>query len=224
MAEFTVQGKNVVFSIDDGTGFKPFVCCKSFTLQSTSELVEITTLTTGKYKDYELQSIDYTISLSGIFVFDTTNIGGGYLYNQQAQGGKMPYKIVFTDDQNSLFTVTGSCIVEDSLISVSPGDVVGSDFVLKGCGEPAYSSDGDIDPADTLKHVFYIAEGGETFLSQVDWIGADIIDVERNGISLIQLTTGSPTSTNEFVFDTLAGSLTFIELGEGEYIHIIYST
>lgn len=224
MAEFPTQGKNVVFEVSDGTGFKPFVCAKNFSIQATSELIEVTTLTTGKYKDYELQSIDYTISLSSVFIFDTLQIGGGYLYNQQAQGGKMPYKVTFTDDQSSVFVITGVCIVEDSLLSASPGDVVGSDFVLKGCGEPAYSSDGDIDPADTLKHVFYIATGGETFLSQVDWIGADIIDVERNGISLIQLTTGSPTSTNEFVFDTLAGSLTFIELGEDEYIHVIYAT
>ena len=222
--EFSTQGKNVLFEINDGLGFRALVCAKNFSLQVTSELIEVTTLTTGQYKDFELQSLDYTINLSSVFIFETSNVGGGYLYNQQAVGGKMPYKITFTDDNNSVFIITGTCIVESTILNASPGDVVGSDFVLRGCGEPAYSSSGSIDPADSLKHVFYIATGGETFLSQVDWIGADIIDVERNGISLIQKTTGTPTSTNEFVFDAVAGSLTFVELGAEEYIHIIYAT
>ena len=224
MPEFTVQGKNVVFQIDDGAGFKSYVCCKSFTLQATSQLVEITTLTTGKYKDYELQSIDYTINLTGVFVFDTTQLGGGYIYNQQAVGGKMAYKAVYTDDNGSLFTITGACIVEDSILTATPGDVVGSDFVLKGCGEPAYSSGGAIDPADTLKSIFYIAEGGESFFSQIDFIGADMVEVMRNVIALEIITSGTPTG-QQVTFDSNAGTLTFLpELGFEEYIQVIYST
>ena len=224
MPENTVQGRNVVFEIDDGAGFKSVVCCKNFSLQATSTLVEITSLQTGKYRDYELQSIDYTINLSSVFVFDTTNVGGGYIYNSQATGSKMAYKIVYTDDAGSLFTITGSCIVEDSLLTATPGDVVGADFVLKGCGEPVYSSGGSIDPADTLKSIFYIATGGESFISQVDWIGADMIEVMRNGIGVEIITSGTPTG-QQVTFDAIAGSLTFLpELGEDEYIQVIYST
>jgi hypothetical protein len=69
----------------------------------------------------------------------------------------------------------------------------------------------------------YTATGGESSIADADLIGATVIDVERNGIGLIVVTT-SP-SNNEVQFTTGTGTLTFgYVLGAGEYIQVLYTT
>jgi hypothetical protein len=68
----------------------------------------------------------------------------------------------------------------------------------------------------------YEATGGETTVSDADLIGAQLLDLEVEGIGLQIITTGTPTGS-QVKFDTLTGTLTFgTMLGAGSWVNALY--
>lgn len=223
--ENTIQGNDAILELNQGGVYTPFVCVKSFTLEQDSELVETTTLSTGKYRDYELQSLDYTITLSTLLVINSTNANGKFAFEQQQVGSKFAYRITFTDSAANTYQITGILIVKNSLFSVTAGQLVTGDFTLKGCGS-FYTINGSTEiPGAELFAGLYTATGGEDSFIDADLIGASLAHVMRNGIGVMILTSGVP-GTNQVLFDSVTGEISVgagMEFGAGEYIQYIFS-
>ena len=221
--ENVISGNNAIIELSVGGSYVPFVCVKSFSVNTTSELIEITTLNTGKFKDYELQSLDYSISLNTILIIASPNASGKFLYDQQQLGNKVAYRITFTDRAGEVFQISGITIVESTLLGISSGQMVTGDFNLRGCG--SFATTGGTVPVigDQIFTGMYQAVGGELFITDANLIGASIIEVMRNGIGLIVIFIGIPNGS-QVNFDSTTGTLTFtLALAAGEYIQYIYS-
>lgn len=225
-----VQGKNVAINFDLGNGASTIVCARSFSLEHTTQLLEITTLTTGKYRDYEGQSIDWQITVGTVLEISATNVDAFDLLAAQISFQRLPFEMVFTDDTGSTTSLTGVAIVESSVISGTTTDLVGSDITLKGCGKIPQldNGGGSVEPNDTLLTHFYYATGGETELSRPDWIGASMIEIIRNGDNMIIIEPPfTPTLTTQIQFDQSTGTLLFhveVPLADGEWIQTVYET
>jgi hypothetical protein len=222
----TVQGKNVTVKFNLGNGATSIVCARSFSLEHTTQLLETTTLTTGKYRDYEGQSIDWTLTIGTVLDISATNVDAFDLLAAQIAFQKLPFEMIFIDDNGTNSSITGQAIVESTVITGATGDLVGGDITLRGCGKipEVDTGGGTVEPNDTLLTRFYTALGGEEELSQPDYINADMIEVLRNGDSLL-IVDFPTTDPNHVYFDASTGTLQFgAVLGEGEWIQTVYET
>lgn len=227
MSERIIQGRNVAFSFDLGTGSKLLICARSFSIEHTTTLIETTSLTTGKYREYEGQSIDWTITIGTVLAIDTDKLGAFDMLAHQLSLKRLSFTATFTDDFGTISTLTGLCIIETNTINGSTADPVGADMTLKGCGKiPELDTvDGEAEPNLSLLTWFYESlEGGETELSRADWIGADIIEVIRNGMNL-RIVAEATSNPNEVKVDTITGTITpGLPLTVGEWVQVVYET
>lgn len=229
MSDFGVQGKNVDISFDFGEGLKVFVCARSFSLEQRTELIETTTPSSGKYNDYEGQAIDWSLTVSGILVIESSNTTGLDLLGAQVVFKKMPFKLLATDDNGTEFEMTGTVIVETSQLSGETAQFVNSDITFRGCGQiPEIDSGqggGGNVPGQAIKQFQYTAVGGETELTRVDWIGADMIYMSRDGREQLKIEPPASPAVNQMLFDVSLGRVEFSSpAGPGEVFGFIYET
>ena len=134
--------------------------------------------------------------------------------------------MVFTDDLSGTFSLSGTVICETSDIAGGTNQLVGSNLTFKGIGKIPEIDNAGGDPGtnETLLTRFYTATGGETELSSPDYIGAQMIEVIRNGQGLLIITIGTPV-LDEVKFDDSTGTLAFgYELGPNEWVQTVYET
>ena len=229
MSNFPVQGRNVDIKFDFGEGIKTFVCARSFSLEHRTELIETTTPSSGKYNDYEGQAIDWSLTISGVLVIESTDTNGLDLLAAQIAFRKMPFTLVATDDNGTPFELTGTVIVESSQLSGETAQLVNSDITFKGCGMiPELDNGtggGGIVPDSDVKQFQYTAVGGETEISRPDWIGADMLLVSRGRLMMSITQPPNVPTEGQVSFDVSLGSITLPSpAGEGEEFGFIYET
>lgn len=137
-----VQGKDAVFQVNITGGWKNLLVAKSYTLTTTAETVEVTTLndsndnTDGFWRDYDYDFLSYSISLEGAMkvteatdntVFDMLAIMHGFY--------ECPFKIVYTDDQAGTKTIQGVALVKNITLSTTPSAVVNQTIEFQGKGK-----------------------------------------------------------------------------------------
>lgn len=162
-----VQGNDVLLLFDLGDGFKPFVCAREFSLEITSALVNKTTKGDGQDDKFAYQSRGYTITCTGVVVFDDTAITSFDLQLLQYNFLEVQWKALFvTRDQSSLKSYKGTCLIERSLFSGNAGQLSLSDFSLRGSG--AYTI---IDCDITITDVGISNPAGERFATVIGTTG-----------------------------------------------------
>lgn len=137
-----VQGKDAVFQVNITGGWKNLLVAKSYTLTTSAETVEVTTIndsndnTEGFWRDYDYDFLSYTITLEGAMkvteatdntVFDILNLMHNFL--------ECPFKIVFTDDQAATKTVQGTVLIRNITLSTTPSAVVNQSIEFQGKGK-----------------------------------------------------------------------------------------
>lgn len=137
-----VQGKDVVFKIFFDDEYRLLLISKGVTLNTSAELVDVTSITDGNdpeegiWKNYDYDSLSYTISLEGIMkVTDSANPTGWDLLNMQRQFLETQYQLVFTDESGNHKTVSGNVAIRNISFSVTPNTVVTQTFELQGLGK-----------------------------------------------------------------------------------------
>lgn len=137
-----VQGKDVLFKIAATGGYKPVLISKSVQLNTSADLVEITTMTDGTdpeegvWKNYDYDSLSYSISLEGVMKCTDPNDQTGWdLLELQRQFLEVPYQLVFTDESNNTKTVSGKVAVKNVTFSATPNALVTQSFELQGLGK-----------------------------------------------------------------------------------------
>lgn len=138
-----IQGRDVLLLIYNSTDYVPYLCSKDISISTTSSLVQITTVGDGKWKKFEEQDKEYSVTLSGVATFTPTGqIGAAVntfdLVTYQINGTQIRFKMIFTDEENAhLKLIRGYFFIDSSNLAASVGQPLMTDFSFKGSG--AYS-------------------------------------------------------------------------------------
>lgn len=130
-----VHGNDVLFLVNNGTSYVPFVCAKDLTLDVASSLISVVTVGDGHWEKFAHQSIGYTITLTGVAKFDNASVTVFDLMQNQLQFVDVDYKMIFRDQESLNYrTIKGMALVERSSITGNYGQFSQTSFSLKGNG------------------------------------------------------------------------------------------
>lgn len=220
-----ISGKNVVLSINRGGTYYAVACNSVCAMKMDRDFLETTFRDSGDIRTYVPFKGTISITGSGPIEFDASFTAQNVV-DLWANAELIQWSFELTDDKGhstiskeytgygyfKSVSLTGdvqqaaSCDYE---IIVS-NDITGIDGGIIG---------GNLTNFYTLE---YDATGGETFISDDDWIGATIMEVLRNGVGLELITSGTPTGSQALINDTTNIIEFGLALGAGEYIQVIW--
>lgn len=130
----TIQGQDAIIALfkDD---WIPFVCGSNVSIEITCTKVAVRTRGDGHWKKYTYQDAEFSITLSGVLVFDDENWTGWDMLDQQLNFTHVLARISFDDPNGDIRTVQGYVMIEQSTLSWAAGDVVKDDFQIQGNGK-----------------------------------------------------------------------------------------
>jgi hypothetical protein len=137
-----VRGNDCLFKVNLTGGLKQILCSKSFSINTTAEFVETTTITDGTdasegiWKDFSYDSLSYTITLEGVMkITDNTDDTGWTLTDAMTSFLEVPYTIIYKDPENNTKTITGNCLIRSINFSATPNALVQQNFEFIGKGK-----------------------------------------------------------------------------------------
>lgn len=101
----------------------------------TSDKVAIRTKGDGQWQKFTYQDSTFTVTLSGLLVFDPDNWTGWDMLQNQLNFSGILFRCSFDDENGDVRTIQGYCIIESSTLSYSTGLLVKNDFSLQGNGK-----------------------------------------------------------------------------------------
>lgn len=132
-----VWGNDCLFKVNVNGMMIPLVCAEDFRITITTEPINTTTFGNGYWKDYDYQSLTYTISFKGITRMpdeDGLNTAWDILAAQMS-AVNYDYEIWFTDPNGIIRVVTGRVIVLSTELSAGINQFSGFTVEMQGCGE-----------------------------------------------------------------------------------------
>lgn len=132
-----VQGKNCVFQVNFGEGYKTLVCAKSFGVTITTTLKETTSRGSGVHEEYDYDSLSYRISLSGLIKAVDLDDDPIFFDLADYQKGFLPveFRAIFTDNNAVVKRFRGTAIIQTSAFNASAGQLADSTVDMQGTGE-----------------------------------------------------------------------------------------
>lgn len=135
-----IQGKDAVLSFDNGSGFVPAVCTESVTIAIDTDTVESRTVGDGDWKKPVPQINGYSLTLSGVMVFDNGDGNNSFKFWDILQNQSLlltlPFRLSFTDAVGTIKSMQGVVMIKGSNINGTVGQVVKGSFQLLGQGKP----------------------------------------------------------------------------------------
>ena len=222
-----VNGKDVILSISQGGAFNPIACNAVCSLLFERDEIETTFRDSGDVRTFVPGKANIMLEGSGPIEYASDYSPADVV---DAFIAKTIINWEFTlSDANGHAPINKTYSGSGFFRSVSlTGDVQQAatcDYTIRVTGAISGTTDPALVPP-TLKSLFYDATGGETTIFNVDWVGADMLEVMRNGIGLEIIDSGTPGGS-QVLFDSVAGTLTFnsgLALSAGEYIQTLYES
>lgn len=135
-----IQGKDAVLSFDNGNGFVPAVCTESVAIAIDTDTVESRTVGDGDWKKPVPQINGFSMTLSGVMVFDNGDGNNSFKFWDILQNQSllltMPFRLTFTDAAGNIKSMQGVVLIKGSNINGTVGQVVKGSFQLLGQGKP----------------------------------------------------------------------------------------
>ena len=133
-----IVGKDVILLIDKGSGYVPFVCAVSFSIQTNTETKEVMTLGDGNWSKPKAQKKSYTMTFDGVQPIPLDDSAGYDTFNlidNQIADTNFAYKIYYTSDGSTVVKmVTGEALVIDSDLKAGAEGFMDSSFTCAGFG------------------------------------------------------------------------------------------
>jgi len=150
----------------------PFVCGTDVSIEISCTKIAVRTRGDGHWKKYTYQDSEFTVTLSGLLVFDDENWTGWDMLDNQFNFNHVLARCSFSDEDGNVRTIQGYVMIETSTFSWSAGQLVKDDFQLQGNGkldmfdglEPcptvitSITVDGQ-ENADGIVHISYVYTG-----------------------------------------------------------------
>lgn len=228
MSKRALQGKDATLRVQvpgSGLGYLPFACATSAAFTADQELIEKTTLSSGRHKEFTTGLSEWGMTMTDV----TYIVPESQMYTvwdmllESVRRNAVNVELSFTDGDGNVKTITGAAVIPHIGITASAEGFVEDDIELKGTGAFTVQSALITTPVNNneVKNYEYIATGGETTITFADFIGRTFLGIFR-GFPHDIITAGTPTDVQAKV-DSGAGTVTFsYAMNAGEYILILY--
>jgi len=222
-----VNGRDVILSVAKGAQYYPIACNATCTLNFEREIIETTFRDSSDIRQFIPGKAVITLDGSGAIEY-SAGFSPADVVDYAYSGLTVAWTFELTDSKGHA-TITKSYAGVGFFKSFTlTGDVqqaASCDYSIQVSGDITGSTDPSTIPP-SLQTLFYDATGGEITLTNAAWVNADMIEVSRNGIGLVIIESGTPTS-NQVLFDPVGGTITFdsaLALAAGEYIQTIFES
>ena len=164
-----IKGKDVLLEIYDG-GFTPLICATSCSINLTPELINKTTLSSGRWNEYAVRRFDWSIDLAGVSQLTGTGYKFYQLFNTSNILAGFQIRMTFEDSDGNTVVFTGSVMLEDISAGGDASDFSLFEGTMKGTG--AYNMTVTIDGVVSASNILaedgddILTEGGELILTE----------------------------------------------------------
>ena len=221
-----VQPNGIVIYARLGGGYYPIACSKDVTITTDSGTIETAPKTNGLWRTYEYERLTGSITGTGLVqvVSDADKYNILNIWNYQFSQLPVLCKFEMTDSASNTTVYECSALVESVSITGSATNAASFNYTLKINGTLSASTTPTSGGTTIETWSYTEATGGTGTIGTADLIGSDVIIVDRNGIGLEVITSGTPTS-EQVKFTTSTGQLEFgYALGVDEVIWVVYVT
>lgn len=132
-----IQGSNAILSLLKGT-YLPFVCASDVAIDIEADEVPTRTQGDGNWKRVDYDAISFSITLSGVMVFDDENFDSFEMLDNQFMFAQVDFRLSLTDDTTptpNVKSFQGSAVIKKIAVTGSVGHVTKGDFTLDGVGK-----------------------------------------------------------------------------------------
>lgn len=222
-----VKGKEVgVYFFIDGV-WTLFGCALSCSLETTTDFIETTFLTSGKFKDFEPTVNSWQGTLSGLVTLQDTVVSLADLRAKQLAHTKLMITFERTDVNANVYSDQGYCYITSVSDDASFEGMNAFNLSVRGTGALTQIFTPLTIGGNKVERLQFTMPASITTSTQASLIGMDVIEVVRDGIGNSKIiTTGSPASKEVF-FNSATGALTWAipSADDGtEECYILYQT
>lgn len=223
-----VLGKNVIIEMLIDGVYYPFFCGKQMDFSRVQELIEVTSVNSGRNREYESGMKTGNLSISGVTILDNTEnrVSITYLMQDSIMEVAQVMRIRLIDDDGDTSQIAFSALITDATLNRSFGYYSQSSVSLTVTGAatitPVLPPPGLICPESPL-YIDVVAGQSSVFSALLQTAGITILEVDRSGMQFNQV-VGTPGNA-EFRYGGVDGKIYFDTtnpFNTGEVIYILY--
>jgi hypothetical protein len=206
-----IRGDNVILYVYDGGLWKPVVCGRSCTLNTTAGTIGTSITGSGSWETFEYTSLSWTASLEGLIYLQKTNcLSTPDLRAMQFGRQKILIRYQRTDTSNNVYLEEGTGIITSISDTADTGSAATFSIEIKGTGAlTIVFTPTPINPTAKVKRLEYTASGGETSFANAALQGKDIVVVSLDGIMRSKIITAGTPTDQEAKYTSASGTITF---------------
>jgi predicted secreted protein len=220
-----IKGENCIFYVYDDGQWKPIICARSGSFNTTAETIETSITGTGVWRTYEYTALTWTATVEGLIYLDGTNeLTASDLRAMQYSRTKILLRFTRTDTAGNVYTDEGNALITGITDSGDLNSAQQFSVELKGTGPlTIVYTPTPIDPTAKVKRLEYTGTAGETFFTSASLIGRDILEVVIDGISRSKIITAGTPVDQEAKYTSGTGRIDVpIPLVAGTEVYVLY--
>lgn len=220
-----IKGENAIFYVYDDGQWKPIICARSGTFNTTAETIETSISGTGVWRTYEYTALTWTASFEGLIFLDGTNeLTASDIRAFQFSREKILLRYQRTDTAGNVYTDEGYGLITGVSDSGDYQSAVSFTIEFRGTGPLVIVyTPTPIDPTAKVKRLEYTGSSGETFFTSASLIGRDILDVVVDGIGRSKIIRAGTPVGQEAKYTSGTGRIDLpIGLESGTEVYVLY--
>jgi predicted secreted protein len=209
---FYTQGSNVAQVTTTLPVSVPFACSTNCTFSVQVGQKEVTSITSAWYREFKNDIASWTVSCDGLITISGFNYTNMLVFQQNRQTVNINFSV---DNGADGFTIiSGKCNLTSLQLSGPFKDIATYNITLQGIGSYLLSgtqpTTGNIIVRNGLLYnQEYTAIGGETYITFANVVGRNCVYVSRGGIDVREIITAGSPSSDQVLWNTNTGVLTF---------------
>jgi hypothetical protein len=129
-----IKGKDALMEVMDSGEYMPFLCCEDLSININPELINKTTVSSGRFNQYKARRLDWDLSLNGI----STILGSGRTIFETVKIENVfntwPIRLTFADAQGNTAIFTGDVVLKSASITGPQSDFSDFENAFQGSG------------------------------------------------------------------------------------------
>lgn len=215
-----VVGQDVNLYINYNSSWELLTCGKNCTYESTTEIAERTTSTSGTHKQFKALATSGRLQMEGdIFLNTPFTIVDLFALQDSLQSVMWSFEI--KDTENHVHTYSGWALIETISQTGDVTSAAGFSISLVVDGEPFISSVPVPTTVTQVQRYVYTAVGGEIDFTALVLVNKDVLQVSED-TAVYDVVTTTP-GNQQAKFTKASGKISFDHpLAPGEIIIVLY--
>lgn len=220
-----IKGENAIFYVYDDGQWKPIICARSGTFNTSAETIETSITGSGNWRTYEYTALTWTASFEGLIYLDGTNeLTASDLRALQFSRTKILLRYQRTDKAGNVYTDEGYGLITAISDSGDYQSAVSFSVEFRGTGPLVIVfTPTPIDPTAKVKRIEYTGTSDETFFTSSSLIGRQVLEVVIDGVSRSKIITAGTPVGQEAKYTSSTGRIDFpFGLPAGTEVYVLY--